>query len=169
MRHALLVCSLAAILSPSLAAAQNAGTPMGDAMDLNRFATRGTMNQWSATRPAALSGLSQASRRWIKAEVQRQAETPRSVAEVAADIDTVLGKDIRTYARSERAKPTDISGAILLKILVDTHNALVREANRNPAGLPGERPWEERIVESDANVQAAMALQSDKALALVRD
>jgi hypothetical protein len=157
-----------AVLAPLPAAAQQAGTPMGDIQDLNRFATRGFMNQWSATRPAALSGLSQASRRWIKAEVQRQAETPRPVSAVAADIDTVLARDIRMMARSDRVKPRDVSGAILLKVLVDTHNALIREAKRAP-DASGERSWEDRITESDLNVREAMAMHSEVAVALVRD
>lgn len=168
MRWALVLALSAAIL-PSTAMAQQAGTPMGDLQDLNRFATRGFMNQWAATRPAAMSGLSQVTRRWIKEQVQEQAEKPRSVAELQAAIQEVAGKDIKAMAKSERAKPEDISGGILLKILVDTHNALIREAGRNPAGEPGQRSWEERIAESDENVQTAMALESNKAIELVRD
>ena len=59
----------------------------------------------------------------------------------------------------------------MLRFYAESHVGFLTgfQANRNAADLPGERPWEDRIVESDANVQAAMALQSDKALALVRD
>ena len=107
-------------------------------------------------------------RRWIKTEVQRQAEAPRSPAQVAATIDEVLARDIHLMAKSERADPNDISGAILLKILVDTHSALAREAKRAPEAS-GPRGWEERIAEADLNVREAIAMQSQTSLAMVRD
>ena len=170
MRY-LAASALALCLAASPAAAQHSSggsTPMGDLMNLNQFATRGFMNQWAATRPAARSGLSRASRTFIKAEVQRQAESPRPVSEVAASIDEVLGKDIHRVARSERADPKDVSGAILLKVLVDTHNALAREARRVP-DASGPRPWDERIAEADLNVREAIAMQSELSVAMVRD
>src|SRR5690606_11876235 len=106
---------------------------------------------------------------WIKEQVQLQAETPRSPAQLDATIDAIIGKDIRTLAKSERAEPADVRGAVLLKILVDTHNALEREAKRNPAGVPGQRPWDIRIAEADLNVREAIAMQSETAVAMVRD
>lgn len=167
MRRLALVIAIA--LAPSVAVAQHSGSPMGDIQDLNRFATRGTMNQWAATRPAALSGLSQSARRWLKTAVQQQAEAPKPVAELEAAIDTNIGRDIRSMAKSERIDPDDIKGGLLLKVLVDTHNALVREAEKGLPDPSNPRPWEDRIAESDANVQTAMAQQSNKALELVRD
>ena len=162
-------------LSPTLAAAQHSsgeGTPMGDLLDLNRFATRGVWNQWAATRPAALSGLSKPSRDWIKAEVQRQAVSPRRPIQVAIDIDRVLGKDIRLLAKSERANPEDISGAVLLKIMSDTKSALVREARRAakaPAPAGADQQWETRIAQADANLKESIELGSPVSLALARD
>ena len=169
MRLALVSSLIVALGAPSLAAAQQAGTPMGDIQDLNRFATRGFMNQWAATRPAALSGLSQQSRRWMKQQVQLQAETPEAPQQLDATIDAMMGRDIRILAKSERVDPDEVRGAVLLKILVDTHNALKREAKRNPQGEPGRRPWDERIVEADLYVREAIAMQSETALAMVRD
>ena len=169
MRLALICASILALAAPTVAAAQQAGTPMGDIQDLNRFATRGFMNQWAATRPAALSGLSQQSRRWMKQQVQLQAEDPRSPDQLDVTIDAMIGKDIDILARSERSKPEEVRGAVLLKILVDTHNALKREAKSNPQPLPGERPWEERILEADLNVREVLANGSERAVAMVRD
>lgn len=167
----MLVMVLLALPSAAMAQGRTAGggTPMGDLLDLNRFATRGFMNQWAATRPAALSGLSRASRTFIKAEVQRQAESPRPVSAVAATIEDVMARDIRIIAKSDRIDPADIKGAVLLKILVDTHSALEREAKRNPAVAPGQRPWEERILEADLNVREALAAENERAIAMVRD
>ena len=124
----------------------------------------------SATRPAALSGLSQASRRWIKAEVQRQAETPRRPVEVAVTLDEVLARDIRLMARSERIPPEEISGAVLLKIMQDTRNALTREARRaGGVAQPGQKPWGQRIAEADTNLRESVELTSSVSLALARD
>lgn len=169
MRLALVSSLIVALGAPSVAAAQQAGTPMGDIQDLNRFATRGFMNQWAATRPAALSGLSQQSRRWMKQQVQLQAEDPESVTQLDATIDAMMGRDIRILAKSERAEPEAVRGAVLLKILVDTHNALKREAKRNPQVLAGERPWDERIAEADLNVREALGQENETAVAMVRD
>lgn len=155
--------------APSLAAAQQAGTPMGDIQDLNRFATRGFMNQWAATRPAALSGLSQQSRRWIKQQVQLQAETPATPDQLDVTIDAMIGRDISILAKSERSEPEAVRGAVLLKILVDTHNAVKREAKRNPQVAPGERPWEERIAEADLYVREVLGKGDETAVAMVRD
>lgn len=157
-------------LQPLPAAAQQAGTPMGDLMDLNRFATRGFMNQWAATRPAAMSGLSQPSRRWIKAEVQRQAEAPRQPSQVARAIDEALGRDIHVMAKSERVREKDVAGAILLKVMFDAKAALAREARRvDMVAAPGERPWEERIGQADLNLGEAVSMQSEISLALAKD
>ena len=170
MRLALVSALIVTLGAPTIAAAQQAGTPMGDIQDLNRFATRGFMNQWAATRPAALSGLSQQSRRWMKQQVQLQAETPASPRQLDATIDAMMGRDIHILAKSERADPDEVRGAVLLRILVDTHNALKREAKRNPAGEPGQRPWEERVLEADLNIREAIAMQeSETAVAMVRD
>ncbi len=169
MRMALVSALIVALGAPTVAAAQQAGTPMGDIQDLNRFATRGFMNQWAATRPAALSGLSQQSRRWMKQQVQLQAETPATVTQLDATVDAMMGRDIRILAKSERAEPEAVRGAVLLKILVDTHNALKREAKRNPQGEPGQRPWDERIAEADLNVREALGMENETAIAMVRD
>lgn len=169
MRVVLVSALVAGLATPTLAAAQQAGTPMGDLQDLNRFATRGFMNQWAATRPAALSGLSQESRRWMKQQVQLQAEDPESVDQLDVTIDAMIGKDIRTLAKSERSEPEAVRGAVLLKILVDTHNALKREAKRNPQVAPGERSWEERIAEADLNVREVLGQGNEPAVAMARD
>lgn len=176
MRYIGLVSALAlsvAALLPSQAAAQHTaggGSVMGDLQDLNRFATRGFMNQWSATRPTALSGMSPETKEWMKAQVQAQAEAPRPPEEVAAAIEETLGVAIRQAAKAERAKPEDVSRAILLKIMDDTRSALAREARRvKNVPEPGAPSWEARIAQADANRRAAMKLQSGTSLALARD
>ena len=171
MRYFGLVSVLAlSIAAPSIAAAQQAGTPMGDLMDLNRFATRGFMNQWSATRPTAFAGMSPETRTWMKQQVQIQAETPRPPEEVAAAIDETLGEAIRQASKAERARPEDVSHAILLKIMDDTKSALAREARRvKDVPEPGAPSWEARIAQADANRKAAMKLQSGTSLAMARD
>lgn len=162
---------LGLVASPAAAQHTSAdGTPTSQLLDLNQFITRGIWNQWSATRPWALAGLSKPSRQWIKAEVQRQAVNPRPPVQIALDIDRVLERDIRIMAKSDRINPNDISGAILLKILMDTRNALAREANR-AQGVPEEGfpPWEERVAQADAYLRGATELQSSVSVAMARD
>ena len=172
MRY-LAASALALCLAASPAAAQHSSggsTPMGDLMNLNQFATRGFMNQWSATRPAALAGLSKASRNWIKAEVQRQAVNPRPPVQIALDIDRVLERDIRVISRSERINGEDISGALLLKVLMDTRNALAREANR-AHGVPEEGfpTWEARVEQAETYLRNTIEIQSSVSVAMARD
>jgi hypothetical protein len=162
---------LTALALPSAALAQGrsagGGTPIGDLMDLNRFATRGVMNQWSATRPTALSGLSQASRRWIKTQVQLQAIAPRTPLDVMLDIDKVIGEDVRRVAKDERVHPDDVAGAVLLKIMSDTRNALAREARKAP--VEEAQAWQGRISRADVNLRESVEMQSSISLALARD
>jgi hypothetical protein len=162
-----------AVAAPSAALAQHTsggGTPMGDLQDLNRFATRGFMNQWSATRPTSLSGFSPEAKAWLKDQVQIQAESPRPVEAVAAAVDAELGEAIREAARDEKAKPQDISRAIVLKIMLDTKSALAREARRvKNFPEPGQASWEARIARAEADRRAAMKMQSGTSLALATD
>jgi hypothetical protein len=163
----------AAVVLPSTALAQHTsggGTPMGDLQDLNRFATRGFMNQWSATRPASLSGFSPETTAWLKDQVQIQAESPRPVEVVAAAIDAELGDAIRQAAKQEKTKPQDVSRAILLKVMLDTKSALAREARRvKGVPEPGALSWEARIARADDDRRAAMKMQSGTSLALATD
>lgn len=157
-------------LQPSSAAAQQAGTPMGDLMDLNRFATRGVWNQWMATRPTHLSGMSPAATEWLKEQVQLQAEAPRPVPDVAAAVDETLGDAIREAAKNEGVRPDDVSQAIVLRIMLDTKSALAREARRvKGVAEPGKPSWDERIARADADRKAAMELQSTASMALASD
>jgi hypothetical protein len=176
MRYPRLAC-LAAIsfvaLAPSFASAQDingSGSPMADLQDLNRFATRGFMNQWSATRPARLSGLSPAGKKWLKAQVARQAVSPRSPIEVAVDVDQALPGDIKELAREQGVRPQDVSRALVLKVMIDTKNALSVAAWQShhvaPKGTPG---WDERIAQAEANRRAAVTMQSDVSMALAMD
>ena len=174
MRHAGLVCAAAiAVLVPSLAFSQDingSGSPMGDIQDLNRFATRGFMNQWSATRPARLAGLSQAGRKWLKAEVQRQAVTPRSPAEIAPELDKALAKDIKELAREQGVRPQEVSRALVLKVMIDTRNALSVAAWRaHKVSPPGQPGWDERLAQAEANRRAAIDMQNDVSFALAMD
>jgi hypothetical protein len=163
---ALALCAL----QPTFALAQQAGTPMGDLLDLNRFATRGFMNQWSATRPTSLSGMSPSAEAWLRDQVQIQAQTPRPPHEVLAAVEETLGEAIHQAAKAERAKPQDVSRAIVLKIMLDTKSALAREARRvDDVTEPGWPAWSERIAQADANRREAMKLQSTASLALARD
>ena len=172
MRRLALVIVLALAPTAGWAQGRSAGgsTPIGDLMNLNQFATRGFMNQWSATRPAALSGLSRTSRRWIKTEVQRQAVNPRPPVQIALDIDRVLERDIRIISKSERINGEDISGALLLKVLMDTRNALAREANR-AHGVPEEGfpPWEARVEQAETYLRNTIEMQSSVSVAMARD
>ena len=173
MRHLALITAGLMLAAASPAAAQHtsgAGTPMGDLMDLNRFVTRGFMNQWAATRPAALAGLTRDSRRWIRDEVHRQATAPRDPVEVALDIDRVMGEDLDRMARGERAEPEQIASAVLLKIMADTKNALAREARRaDGAPQPGQPAWDVRIAQAEANLETTVELASSLSVSMARD
>jgi hypothetical protein len=173
MRYLGLVLAGLTVALAAPAAAQHSaggGTPMGDLMDLNQFATRGFMNQWSATRPTHLSGMSPSAEAWLDAQVQIQAETPRSPQEVAAAIDATLGEAIDEAAKAEGVRPRDVSRALVLKVMLDTKSALAREARRvGGVAAPGAPSWEERLAQADANRRAALALQSTTSLALATD
>jgi hypothetical protein len=146
------------------------GSPMGDLQDLNRFATRGYMNQWMATRPARLSNLSYAGKRWLKAEIARQAEAPRSPAEVAVDIDANMARDIKELARTENQRPADISRALVMKVMLDAKTALALAAWRaHRIDEPGKPSWNDRLAQADANRREAMKMQSDASLMLAMD
>lgn len=173
LRPACVAAIAAALFAPSLAAAQDingSGSPMGDLQDLNRFATRGFMNQWSATRPARLESLSPAGKKWLKAQVARQATAPRPAVDVAADVDQALPADIKELAREQDVRPQDVSRALVLKIMMDTKNALAIAAHRArnvpEKGAPG---WDERIAQAEANRRAAVDMQSDVSMALAMD
>lgn len=174
MRYlSLVVVAAASLAAPSIAAAQHSSsdsTPMGDLMYLNQFATRGFMNQWSATRPTRLSGMSPSAEAWLKAQVQQQAEAPRAPEVVAVAVNETLGDAIREASKHERVKPDDVSRALVLKIMRDTKIALMREAHRvRGVPEPGAHSWEVRIAQADANRRAAMALQSTTSMALAMD
>lgn len=157
--------SLAALASPALA--QQSGSPMADLLDKARLANRGPLLQWSATRPSALAGLSRSSRDWIKAEVQRQAQSPRTPLEVALEVDAALKKDIHRMAKDKRVHDDDVSGAILIKLMKDTELALKVQAMR--AGQAEQQQWASRIDAARSNVRTAIEMQSDVSLALATD
>lgn len=165
----LLTLSMAA-LAPIPASAQG-GTPMGDLLDKARLATRPVFTQWSATRPAALAGLSRESRQWLTAELQRQAESPRSPAEVASDIDKALANDIHSIAKSQRLHAEDVSGALLIKVLMDTKDALAREGRKAArSGNPAvDEQWNVRVAQAEGNLRTAIEMQSSVSLAMARD
>lgn len=181
MRRIALACLAAGAMAPAMALAQDisgppaldingSGSPMADLQDLNRFATRGFMNQWMATRPAHLSSLSPAGKKWLKAEIARQAEAPRSPAEIAVDVDKNLPKDIKELARIENQRPADISRALVMKVMIDTKTALALAAWRaHRINEPGKPSWNERLAQADANKREAMKMQSDASLMLAMD
>jgi hypothetical protein len=159
--------SLAAALPAAAQHSPDTGTPMSDAQYLLQLATSGApMNQWMATRPAKLSGMSPDAEAWLKDQVKTQAATPRSVDEVAAAIDVTLGPAIRRAAKSEGVAPRDVSLALLLKIMQDAKISLMVAARRAPDATP---TWRERIAQAEANRVAALHLQSSQSLKLAMD
>jgi hypothetical protein len=181
MRRIALASLAALAFAPAPASAQmvggapaldinGSGSPMADLQDLNRFATRGYLNQWMATRPARLSNLSPAGRKWLKAEIARQAQAPRSPAEVAVDVDANMARDIKELARTENQRAADVSRALVMKIMLDTKTALALAAWRaHRVDEPGKPSWNERLAQADANKREAMKMQSDASLMLAMD
>lgn len=172
-RLTLALTLIAAIGAPSLAAAQHtsgAGTPMGDLQDLNRFATRGFMNQWSATRPAKLSTLSKDAENWMAVTTERQILAPSEVAAVKAELDVTLAKDLGELAQEQRIDAKDVSNALVLKIMKDAKFwiGIDTRDDRKKGGEAAEVA-KARLKEADANLKAAMKLQTPTSLALAMD
>ena len=143
---------------------------MGDIQDLNRFATRGFMNQWSATRPARLSGLSGPGKKWMKEQVARQLVQPRSPGDIAPEVNQAMARDIKELARAQDMKPDEVSRALVLKIMVDTRTALALAAWRaHRVNEKGQPSWAERMARADADTREAMKMQSDASLTLAMD
>ncbi len=173
MRNLALI-SAAALCLATPAAAQHApesGGSMGAAFELLNRATSGApFNQWAATRPTALAGLSQNAQLWMKTEVQRQAETPRDPVDVAIDIDQTIGPDVAKFAKQEHAEPEQITGAILLKIMYDTKIGLKAAAYKADGRTEtGFRPWNERIAEAEANMDRAKEIASSYSVKMALD
>lgn len=170
MRILILTAAAISLATALPAAAQHSpdtGTPMSDAQYLLQLATSGApMNQWMATRPAKLSGMSPDAAAWLKDQVKTQAATPRSVDEVAAAIDATLGPAIRRAAKGEGVAPKDVSRALLLKIMQDAKISLMVASRGAPEGVP---TWKERIAQAEANRVAALRLQSSESLKLATD
>ncbi|HEX6859568.1 MAG TPA: hypothetical protein VF138_05125 [Caulobacteraceae bacterium] len=168
-----LIPALILVLAPSMAAAQHtsgAGTPMGDLQDLNRFATRGFMNQWSATRPARLSTLSEDAQAWLSVTTERQILAAPALPQVRAELEEALADDLQKVADEQRMKPKDVSAALLLKIMKDARFwiGLDTREDRKKGGEAAQVAMT-RLKEADANVKAAMKLQTHASLALAMD
>ena len=168
------VLAMAVLAAPTatLAQGRSAGgsTPMGDLMSLNQFATRGFMNQWSATRPAKLSGLSKDAEAWMAAATKRQILSPSEVPAVKAELEAVLAADLRAVAEDQLVAPGDVAGALVLKIMKDARLWIgvdTRE-DRKAGGVAAEIA-NARLAQAEANIKAAMKLQNDASLALAMD
>jgi hypothetical protein len=155
MRIACIILAATACLAGP-AAAESGGSPFEDVMKLNQLATRGPLTQWAATVPTQSGRLSGPARQWIKAEVQRQAESPRSVTEVALAVDEALGAEIARMAKDERAHPEDVGGALILKVFQDTKIALMLAARKAPR--KDRDAWQARIDQAEANRREAFAM-----------
>lgn len=170
MRYFALVSLAALTLAPSLAAAQQSGSPMGDIQDLNRMATRGTMNQWAATRPSKTGDLSEETQAWIGEAIHRQITNPEEAAKVAQDIDTALGPDLKRAARDQGLKQRDLSRALLLKVMMEAKWSIERELKAARAAGDADVPAiETRLAQAEENRKAAVKMQTQKSMQIALD
>lgn len=170
MRYFGLIALAALALAPSMAAAQTSGSPMGDIQDLNRAATRGTMNQWAATRPSQTGGLSQETMGWLADQTQRQIFTPVDAATLSNEIDTSLADDIKRVARDQDVKPRDLSRALLLKVMMDAKWSIERELKAaKQANDPDTSKIQARLDQAEANRRAAAQMQTQKSTQIALD
>lgn len=170
MRYFGLVSLAALALAPSMAAAQQSGSPMGDAQDMNRLATRGTMNQWAATRPAQTGGLSPESMAWLADQTERQTIAPVDAATLSQEIDAALGVDIKRVARDQDVKPKDLSRALLLKVMMDAKWSVERELKAaRQSNDPDAPKIQARLDQAEANRKAAVQMQTQKSTQIALD
>lgn len=161
--------SLAA-LAPSMAAAQQSGSPMGDIQDLNRLATRGTMNQWAATRPAQTGGLAPETQAWLAEATQRQLSKPIDAVTLAQQIDSTLSADLKRVARDKDVKPRDLSRALLLKVMMDAKWSIERELKVAKSSNDPDAPKiQARLEQAEANRKAAVGMQTQKSQQIALD
>jgi hypothetical protein len=170
MRKLALVSFAALMLAPALAAAQQSGSPMGDIQDMNRLATRGTMTQWAATRPAQTGGLAPETQVWLADATQRQLTKPVDAKTLADQIDATLGADIKRVARDKDVKPRDLSRALLLKVMMDAKWSIERELKAAKASNDPDLPKiQARLDEAEANRKAAVGMQTQKSQQIALD
>jgi hypothetical protein len=170
MRYFGLVALAALALAPSMAAAQQSGSPMGDIQDANRLATRGTMNQWAATRPSQTGGLSPETMGWLADQTQRQIFAPVDAATLSKEIDASLADDIKRVARDQDVKPKDLSRALLLKVMMDAKWSIERELKAaKQSHDPDTAKIEAGLDQAEANRKAAVQMQTQKSTQIALD
>lgn len=170
MRYLGLVSLAALAMAPSMAAAQQSGSPMGDLQDTNRLATRGTMNQWAATRPSETGGLAPETQAWLADATQRQLINPVDAKTLAQQIDALLGPDLKRVARDKDVKPKDLSRALLLKVMMDAKWSIERELKAaRQANDPDTPKIQARLEQAEANRKAAVSMQTQKSTQIALD
>lgn len=170
MRRLALVSFAALMLAPAVAAAQQSGSPMGDIQDMNRLATRGTMTQWAATRPAQAGGLAPETQTWLADATQRQIAHPIDARTLADQIDSTLGADLKRVARDKDVKPRDLSRALLLKVMMDAKWSIEREYKAAKASNdPDLDKVKARLDQAEENRKAAVSMQTQKSQQIALD
>lgn len=170
MRYFGLVSLATLALAPTMAGAQQSGSPMGDIQDMNRLATRGTMNQWAATRPSKTGDLSPETMSWLADQTQRQIIAPVDAATLSGQIDASLADDIKRVARDQGVKPKDLSRALLLKVMMDAKWSVERELKAAKAANDPEAPKiQARLDQAEANRKAAVQMQTQKSTQIALD
>jgi hypothetical protein len=170
MRYFGLISLAALALAPSMAGAQQSGSPMGDAQDMNRLATRGTMTQWAATRPAQTGGFSPETMSWLADQTQRQIIAPVDAATLSKQIDSALADDLKRVARDQGVKAKDLSRALLLKVMMDAKWSVEREFKAAKAGNDPDTPKiQARLDQAEANRKAAVQMQTQKSTQIALD
>lgn len=170
MRKLAVVALFALTLAPAVAAAQQSGSPMGDIQDMNRLATRGTMNQWAATRPAQTGGLAPETQAWLADATQRQLTDPVDAKTLAEQIDSLLAPDLKRVARDKDVKPRDLSRALLLKVMMDAKWSIERELKAaKSSNDPDVAKIQARLDQAEANRKAAQQMQTQKSTQIALD
>ena len=163
------IITAGAALIGSQAAAQGAtGNSMGDIYSAQAVVqARAAATSMSAP-DSPFSKLSKDSRAWIFAECKRQAETPRTAAEVMVSIDAALEDDLSELSRRQRIDPHDIGLSVLMLIMADAEDAASKAARKaRKAGDPTTAAAAaERLAQAVANRKEAFAMQSEVSLAL---
>ena len=165
----LTITAACAALGASQAAAQgNVGFTVGDIYATHEVLQKRAQATSMSAPDSPFSQLSKDSRKWIIAEVKRQAETPRSPSDVAMDVDKTLEKDVAELSRRHRINPHDITLSVLLLIMADAEYDTAKAAKKaRKAGDPAAaQAAAEKLEQATANRKEAFAMQSDVSLAL---
>ncbi len=161
-----LALSMAALQATSAAA--QAGSPTSDLLDR---ATRASPAMLAGSRlPSAFSQLSRPARDLIKAEGERQAQTPRTPDEVSDTLSQALAPELIRIARTQGVNPQDVSNALLLVVMVNAEDLVAKDlkkVRKTSVATDGERVLQYRLALATANRKAVMKALSQESMELL--